>query len=339
MQKSKQNANPVGATSSRPHFRGMTKNKQNGITLIALIITIIVMLVLVGVTINVALTGGLFEKGEKAAYQTNVSTIKEQLSLKIAEELAENGGKAPEVGYTIAIGDLPLSSSITTEFGNKLTISKDGTLYYIEEKVNEKEKAWLEEIGITASSGQRTTLTQIKNGDVWNDVTLYTTKISNVTIPTTGIKAVQDENGNYVPETDENGEYIEVTVAKSLGFTVNIGDECAIAATGYNTNNTTVGIGKKNSSAYLTAFGPEPSVGGQSVIEGLLYNQLDDGSIGESLIEEDLEQISYSGQVTATMLYSDENRNLAYLIVPIPQEIKNWFCGDVTYTESDIYFE
>ena len=34
--------------------------KQNGITLIALIITVIVMLILVGVTVNVALNGGLF---------------------------------------------------------------------------------------------------------------------------------------------------------------------------------------------------------------------------------------------------------------------------------------
>ena len=44
MQKSnkKQNANHVGATSSRPHFEGMTlKNNQRGITLIALIITIV----------------------------------------------------------------------------------------------------------------------------------------------------------------------------------------------------------------------------------------------------------------------------------------------------------
>ena len=53
--------------------------KQNGITLIALIITIIVMLILVAVTISVALNGGLFDKGEKAAFQTAVSTVKEQL--------------------------------------------------------------------------------------------------------------------------------------------------------------------------------------------------------------------------------------------------------------------
>ena len=42
-------------------------NKQNGITLIALVITIIVMLILVAVTINMAINGGLFEKAGQAA--------------------------------------------------------------------------------------------------------------------------------------------------------------------------------------------------------------------------------------------------------------------------------
>ena len=77
-QMKKQYGNFVGATSSRPHFEEIAKEKK-GITLIALIITIIVMLILVGVTINVALNGGLFEKGEKAAYQTQASTVKEKM--------------------------------------------------------------------------------------------------------------------------------------------------------------------------------------------------------------------------------------------------------------------
>ncbi len=138
---------PIGATSSRSHFEGITKRNQKGITLIALIITIIVMLVLVGVTINVALTGGLFEKGEKAAYQTNVATIKEQVSLKIAEELADNNGRTPDK-YNIGIGDIGLSQKLVNEFKDKLTISEDGKLYYIDEEVNEKEKTWLQELGI-----------------------------------------------------------------------------------------------------------------------------------------------------------------------------------------------
>ena len=46
-------------------------NTNKGITLIALIITIIVMLILVGVTISMAVNGGLFDYAGKAAKETN----------------------------------------------------------------------------------------------------------------------------------------------------------------------------------------------------------------------------------------------------------------------------
>lgn len=53
--------------------------KQNGITLVALIITIIVMLILVGVTVNMALNGGIFDQGNDAATKTEKETIYEQV--------------------------------------------------------------------------------------------------------------------------------------------------------------------------------------------------------------------------------------------------------------------
>lgn len=51
---------------------------QKGITLIALVITIIVMLILVGVTIAMAVNGGLFEKASDAAGKTNNAIDAEQ---------------------------------------------------------------------------------------------------------------------------------------------------------------------------------------------------------------------------------------------------------------------
>ena len=44
---------------------------QKGITLVALVITIIVMLILVGVSVTVALNGGLFTTAETAKDKTN----------------------------------------------------------------------------------------------------------------------------------------------------------------------------------------------------------------------------------------------------------------------------
>ena len=55
------------------------KKTKDGITLIALIITIIVMLILVGVTINVAMQGGIFEKAKTASYNTAFEAEKESL--------------------------------------------------------------------------------------------------------------------------------------------------------------------------------------------------------------------------------------------------------------------
>ena len=44
---------------------------QKGITLVALVITIIVMLILVGVSITFAINGGLFDKARTGAHDTN----------------------------------------------------------------------------------------------------------------------------------------------------------------------------------------------------------------------------------------------------------------------------
>ena len=55
------------------------KNKD-GITLIALIITIIVMLILIGVTINLSANVGLFKKTRDVAYDYDIAQIKENLA-------------------------------------------------------------------------------------------------------------------------------------------------------------------------------------------------------------------------------------------------------------------
>ena len=47
--------------------------EQKGITLVALVITIIVMLILVGVSITVALKGGLFDTATNAATDTKTA--------------------------------------------------------------------------------------------------------------------------------------------------------------------------------------------------------------------------------------------------------------------------
>ncbi len=76
----------------------LTSNHQplisdhRGITLIALVITIIVMLILVGVTVTIALDGGLFTQAKDAARKTQIANIKERVQADIWEKEAENKG-------------------------------------------------------------------------------------------------------------------------------------------------------------------------------------------------------------------------------------------------------
>lgn len=51
---------------------------QKGITLVALVITIIVMLILVGVSVTVAINGGLFTKAKDGANNTAIEAGKEK---------------------------------------------------------------------------------------------------------------------------------------------------------------------------------------------------------------------------------------------------------------------
>lgn len=68
----------------------MLKNRQEkGITLIALVITIIVMLILVAVTISMAVNGGLFEYAGKAVGDTN-NAIREEQQLASGKVTIDN---------------------------------------------------------------------------------------------------------------------------------------------------------------------------------------------------------------------------------------------------------
>ncbi|MBO4815613.1 MAG: hypothetical protein J5507_01400 [Clostridia bacterium] len=105
------------------------KNSK-GITLIALVITIIVMLILVGVTINVASNSGLFGKAGEAKGGTNLAKEKEMM-------------QAAALGYLNDDGYVDLGT-FATEQNNKIegytlenkgtyvtAIKEDGTTFYV----------------------------------------------------------------------------------------------------------------------------------------------------------------------------------------------------------------
>ena len=92
---------------------------QNGITLIALVITIIVMLILVAVTISMAINGGLFEKAGKATGDTKNAMDAEQ---QLADGRIQIDGKVYE-----SIDDYLAGKEAVLDY-DKTKTNDDGTL-------------------------------------------------------------------------------------------------------------------------------------------------------------------------------------------------------------------
>lgn len=103
-------------------------NQQKGITLIALVITIIILLILAGISI-VALVGenGILNKAIKAAQASKIADYTERIDLIVAEEIAERLEKPKE--------ELLIKS--------------------LKEKI--KEQDWVEEVFMTDNGGTETT--------------------------------------------------------------------------------------------------------------------------------------------------------------------------------------
>ena len=87
------NAKSLGAVHTHTHTNSL-KNKK-GITLVALVVTIVVLLILAGVSINLVLgENGLITKAQEAKRKSHEESIKEQVDMALASyqlEKAKNG--------------------------------------------------------------------------------------------------------------------------------------------------------------------------------------------------------------------------------------------------------
>ena len=93
------------------------KNKNNGITLIALVITIIVMLILVAVTISMAINGGLFEYAGRATGDTKNAVN--------AEQQLANGHIVVDGKEYASIDDF-LENKVIVDKGDRVPTGKKG---------------------------------------------------------------------------------------------------------------------------------------------------------------------------------------------------------------------
>lgn len=117
--------------------------KENGITLIALVITIIVMLILVIVTVSFALNGDLFGKARTASQDYRAAQINEAVALAKTDIYAAfyhgdyTSGQPTEQDVTNLIdsyldgdlkGKVTCTAKSTTSSGTTYTIAVDSTV-------------------------------------------------------------------------------------------------------------------------------------------------------------------------------------------------------------------
>ena len=106
--------------------------KQNGITLISLIITIIIMLILAGVALSMVMgDGSIVEQATSATEKTRVAEVKEMIDLAVANNKAAAYSKQGMKSKTEVATELYEAGKITQEQKNALltgdTIVVDGT--------------------------------------------------------------------------------------------------------------------------------------------------------------------------------------------------------------------
>ena len=76
------------------HTHTNTLNNKKGITLVALVVTIVVLLILAGVSVNLLLgQNGLIKQSQEAKKNTHVESIKEQVDMALASSKIENANK------------------------------------------------------------------------------------------------------------------------------------------------------------------------------------------------------------------------------------------------------
>ena len=116
--------------NNRIDSRKITENKiaeliirnKKGITLIALVITIIVLLILAGVSIAMLTgTNGILTQAQKAKMTTELSSYKEQLELYKTEKLSENR-EFLESTLTVGKESLKYNTQPDGETGNIKTV-------------------------------------------------------------------------------------------------------------------------------------------------------------------------------------------------------------------------
>ena len=122
----------------------MKEKSIKGITLVALVITIVILLILAGISIQAITNTGLFENAKEAKKQNEIANVKEQIQLEIYAKQAESTGEITQndlISILEKYGDINYEEDgttikgITTPKGYEISISDIYTGGFAEEKL------------------------------------------------------------------------------------------------------------------------------------------------------------------------------------------------------------
>lgn len=225
------------------------KCRNNGVTMIALVITIIVLIILAGITIYAVASQGIIDKAQKAKFQTEVQSLSEKLdeykvSAKISNEdydtklLSWDGANNPtntakrfdsnnEDTITEIIGDIP------NDLNGKIIIA-NGELNF--KNLTENEQNWLEEIKTKISENKENNENLQINVDDNGYITLngtlskeeYLIKLSDgFEINKVEANSANELFNNWISKSNPiayKGDYLEQTIEKVSGSVSFTGD-------------------------------------------------------------------------------------------------------------------
>ena len=201
--------------------------QKRGITLIALVITIIVMLILAGVSISISVNGGLFDYAKRAGEETEIAKEMEAINLE----------------YIITMEAITGGIS-TTEFENNLKGSLSADIEVIEAGLNkyvilnhETNRAYEIVNGKPEYIGKAedynieiTTLARINNNEIstspfmGNTYNVIRRKIKTLTFQR-GLNGIEEADGSWDASDEANGEIMAWYKADGDNFDVWIGSK------------------------------------------------------------------------------------------------------------------
>ena len=191
--------------------------KTRGITLIALVITIILLLILGGVTISQLNSGNIFENAISVAEKSKIASKKEEIHLAIISKMTENDGDITieKIIEKLEKDGIIDSGNSNSENGQVKT-KPDGYVYEI---VQDTDGKWdVNYIGKGEIDATKVTIaTSVDTTNITNKVTITITAKSK-----SGIKSIQLPDGTsktYARETTTATATYEVTKNGTYKFT------------------------------------------------------------------------------------------------------------------------